>query len=90
MRYEFLHRVDHGQFYLADETYTTDTSTFWTTQEIDDTAVIRDDILAVGTMLRFVVDAQRLRRICGITLSKGVYEYYSNPNQDVNCSPAVW
>jgi hypothetical protein len=53
VKQEFLHIVDHAQFYLADETYTTDTNTFWSNQERDAMAVICEDVLAVGTMRSF-------------------------------------
>jgi hypothetical protein len=53
VKHEFLHIVDHAQFYLADETYTTDTSTLWSNQECDAMAVICEDILAIGTMRSF-------------------------------------
>jgi len=41
--------VDHFQFYLADEDFSTDTRTIWNTQEIRDLAVVSHDLIAVGT-----------------------------------------
>ena len=56
MKYEFLLDIDHGQFYLADVNYDSDTSALWEAQALEELVATLPGIVAVSTM-----------RLCGDT-----------------------
>ena len=50
MKHELLLHVDHGQFYLADVNYDSDTSAIWEAHALEELVATLPDIIAVSTM----------------------------------------
>lgn len=49
MELKFTVQTDHFQFFLADEDYSTDTSSIWTEEALDRQIACGADLVAVGT-----------------------------------------
>lgn len=101
MELKFTVQTDHFQFFLADEDYSTDTSSIWTDEALDRQIACDTDLIAVGTArygggTNIVIEIQGQgdtsseigSPACTINTSSGVLVLFS-PESDFATCPRI-
>jgi hypothetical protein len=96
MKLKFMIRTDHFQFFLADENYSSDTSSIWTDEAIDRQIACGTDLIAVGTVryggeTNVIIELQddtiseNGSPACTINTSSGMLVLFSPESDFVTC-----